>query len=117
MKAGQVALAAALSALTLAGCVSHGGPGGCCPPGTAQSAAGQALAPQAAMARLQLGASTKQDVASALGPARVARFDSGHEVWVYRWPGRDGTPEQASELVLLFPPTGPLAKFRLKPGA
>jgi hypothetical protein len=98
--------------------MSLGGPGGTAPygPGFARSPSGQALAPAEAQAALRPGGTTKQKVAAALGPALVARFDSGHEVWVYRWPGRDGTPQQATELVLLFPPEGPLAKLRLKAG-
>lgn len=108
-----VTLALAL-ALALAACAAPPGqPGG---PGFARSARGQALEPAQAQARLTPGASSKQEVAAALGPAATVRFDSGHEIWVYRWPGRDDSPHSATELVLLFPPQGPLARMRLRAG-
>jgi len=48
----------------------------------------------------------------------VARLllDSGYEVWVYRWKGADGTTRGATELVLLFEPSGLATKLRLRPG-
>lgn len=99
----------------LAGCATPAGlPGG---PGFAHTAAGQPMRPDEARARLAPGASSKPEVAAALGRAVVVAFDSGQEIWVYRWPGPDGTPDQATELVLLFPPQGPLAKMRLRLGA
>lgn len=101
-------------ALALAACAAPPGrPGGS---GFAHTAAGQALGPAQAQARLTPGASSKQEVADALGPAATVRFDSGHEIWVYRWPGRDDSPDRVTELVLLFPPQGPLARMRLRPG-
>ena len=77
---------------------------------------GPALAPQAAMDRVAVGKSTKPDVASALGKAIVIPFDSGYEVWVYRWPGPDKTTRSATELVLLFDPSGVATKARVRPG-
>ena len=77
---------------------------------------GQPLAPQAAMDMVTIGKSAKSDVASALGQAIVIPFDSGHEVWVYRWPGVDRAPRTATELVVLFEPGGIVKKVRLRPG-
>lgn len=53
---------------------------------------------------LHLGKTTKADVRAALGEAVVVDFASGYEVWVYR--------EKETELVLLFEPSGVLAKTR-----
>lgn len=78
---------------------------------------GPSLAPQAAMGMVAVGRSTKADVLSALGNAIVIPFDSGHEVWVYRWTTADRTPRSATELVVLFAPSGVATKLRLRPGA
>ncbi len=56
----------------------------------------------------------RSDVQARLGPAEVVRFDSGYEVWVYRTRGaRDA--RATPELVLLFDPSGHLAKLRARP--
>jgi len=68
------------------------------------------------MDRVAIGTSTKADVSSALGEAIVIPFDSGYEVWVYRWAGPDGTTRSASELVVLFDPSGRVTKLRVRPG-
>ncbi len=106
-----------VAGLLVAGCsgvgVIHRSPDG---PGAARTPAGQALAPQAAMERAVVGRSTKAELAAALGEAIAIPFDSGYEVWVYRWPGADTTTRAATELVLLFEPGGTLAKVRLRPG-
>ena len=60
--------------------------------------------------------STKADVSAALGKAIVIPFDSGYEVWVYRWPGADKTTRAATELVVLFEPSGLATKVRVRPG-
>ncbi|MCD2344936.1 hypothetical protein LRH25_31925 [Ideonella azotifigens] len=86
-------------------------------PGIAHTPAGQALSPQAAAALITVGKSTQPEVATALGPAIVVRFDSGDEVWVYRWPGADRSTGAATELVLLFEPPGVVAKLRVRQGA
>lgn len=67
------------------------------------------------MAMVEVGKSTKVDVLSALGNAVVIPFDSGYEVWLYRWTGSDRASRAATELVLLFPPSGVVAKVRLRP--
>jgi hypothetical protein len=84
--------------------------------GTVRTPAGQALAPQAAMDKITVGRSTKADVLSALGEAIVVPFDSGYEVWVYRWRGADRTARGATELVVLFAPSGVASKVRVRPG-
>jgi hypothetical protein len=85
-------------------------------PGSVRMPTGQALAPQAAMDMIAIGRSTKADVSSTLGQAIVIPFDTGYEVWVYRWPGADRTTRAATELVVLFAPSGLATKVRLRPG-
>ena len=102
---------------TLAGCASGGGfdpsPLG---PGSVRTPSGQTLAPQAAMDTIAIGASSKADVFRALGTAVTIPFDSGYEVWVYRWVGPDKTTRGATELVVLFDPSGRATKVRIRPG-
>ena len=116
---GRVALcsAAFMAGLCVTGCVATGrldpsleGPG------SARTPTGEVPAPQTAMNRVVPGKSTKADVVAALGTAIVISFDSGYEVWVYRWPGSDKTTRAASELVLLFDPSGLATKARVRPG-
>ena len=85
-------------------------------PGSVRTPTGQSLAPQAAMEMITIGRSTQADVSAALGKAIVIRFDSGYEVWVYRWAGADRTTRAATELVILFEPSGLATKVRLRPG-
>lgn len=86
-------------------------------PGPVRMPAGQTLTPQAAMELIAIGKSGKAEVSAALGgKAIVIPFDSGYEVWVYRWPGPDKTTRAATELVLLFEPSGLVKKLRLRPG-
>jgi len=67
---------------------------------------GEVLSVPAAEDAVVIGKSTKADVRAALGEPIALDFASGYEVWVYRDPQR--------ELVLLFPPSGILAKTRLR---
>ena len=61
------------------------------------------------------GATRKAEVRAALGEAVAIDFDSGYEVWVYRDRLPDPSPPPASsELVLLFSPSGLLAKSRIR---
>ena len=85
-------------------------------PGSVRTPTGESLAPQAAMDKVVIGKSRKADVSAALGPAIAIPFDSGYEVWVYRWPGADKTTRAATELVVLFDPSGLAAKARIRPG-
>lgn len=75
-----------------------------------------AITPQSAREAITIGRSTEAEVATALGKATVIRFDSGYEVWVYRWRGAQPTTRSATELVLLFEPSGLVKKMRLRPG-
>lgn len=115
----RVALCIAVftACLGVTGCVSTGtfnpSPDG---RGMARTPSGESPAPQAALNKVVLGNSTKADVAAALGPAIVISFDSGYEVWVYRWRGAGATSRAATELVLLFDPSGLATKARIRPG-
>ena len=57
-----------------------------------------------------IGKSTKADVRAALGDTLAISFDNGYEVWVYRLE-RDTT----AEFVILFAPSGIVAKIRIRP--
>jgi hypothetical protein len=70
----------------------------------------------AAQSMLRVG-STKGEVAALLGRANVVAFDSGWEVWVYRWPGPDRSTHSATELVVLFDAAGAMRKSRIRNGA
>jgi hypothetical protein len=111
-------IAAGITCVCIAGCGSLGmssrSPDG---PGAARTPAGQPVAPRSAMDAIAVGKSSKADVAAALGKAIVVPFDSGYEVWVYRWPGADRSTRAATELVVLFDPNGLATKLRLRPGA
>ena len=63
---------------------------------------------------LRVGTSTKSDVRAALGQATVVDFPSGYDVWVYRERGGPEAATPAGELVLLFEPSGVLAKTRVR---
>ena len=108
-------LAAAIAAcVSIAGCASGGGPAlaeqG---PGTMRAGG---PSPAIAQASIAPGKSTKADVLAALGPGIAIKFDSGYEVWAYRWPGAQGTSRAATELVILFEPSGIVKKTRIRPG-
>ncbi len=110
-RVGAVLIAACVS---IAGCASSGGPM------LSEQAPGTMRAggpsPAAAQASITIGKSTKADVLAALGPGNAIKFDSGYEVWVYRWPGAERTSRAATELVILFEPSGIVKKTRVRPG-
>jgi hypothetical protein len=86
------------------------------PPRPAASAPlgpGEILSAPAAKDRVVIGKSTQADVRAALGQAVVIDFDSGYEVWVYRERLREKAPPPRTEFVLLFAPSGILAKTRV----
>jgi hypothetical protein len=62
------------------------------------------------------GTSTKADVAAALGPGTVVKFDSGYEVWVYRAKAYKPAVDApgTNELVVLFAPSGIVKKTRIR---
>ncbi len=100
---------------SLAGCAATGklvenGPGIVrLPPQAAFAAA------QAASERVHVG-DTRDQVAAALGPSNILQFDSGWQVWIYRWPGADDSTRAATELDILFEPRGTVRKFRVRRG-
>jgi hypothetical protein len=106
--------AAALAVcIALAGCAMQG-------PGTVEDASpgvqpASGPSPQAAQAAVHAG-DTKAQVIAALGAANGFRFDSGWEVWVYRWLGADRSARGATEFVVLFGPDGRVRKSRIRPG-
>jgi hypothetical protein len=104
---------AALAIGGATGCAQMGGPalveGG---PGVMQT---QAVSPAAAQSSIAVGKSTKADIQAALGQPTKVPFDSGFEVWVYRWPGAQKTHRAATELVILFEPSGVVRKTRVRP--
>lgn len=57
-----------------------------------------------------IGKSTKADVIAALGETLVISFDTGYEVWVYRL-----AHARTAEFVILFAPSGLVAKTRIRP--
>jgi hypothetical protein len=75
-----------------------------------------AISAPAAQDAIIIGKSTKAQVRAALGEPRAVPFDSGFEVWVYRWPGAQPTIRAATELVILFEPSGVVKKTRVRPG-
>jgi hypothetical protein len=115
----------------VAGCASTGSS-----PATIGTAAisAMAAAPVVAGGAISIGKSTRADVLAALGKTTVVGFDSGFEVWVYRVSGetesaagpgwlerilRAGSQQELSrgttEFVILFAPTGVVAKTRIRP--
>jgi hypothetical protein len=122
----------------LGAAVVMGGLGACATPPPASPVATSepsplvASAAEVAKAARSLRGSARADVIAALGPATIIQFDSDYEVWVYRFvepaptrntPTPDGAPagrDQAardrppSELVMLFTPSGIVAKVRVR---
>jgi len=77
---------------------------------------------------MQPGLSGKADLVRVLGAARTNTFDSGYEVWTYRYAERapgmwspapagggtiKGSGESVRELVIVFNPAGIVTKYRL----
>lgn len=83
-----------------------------------------AVTAQAAQAAVIPGRSSKAEVQAALGKTTTVRFDSGYEVWVYRWEGTGppsqggqggpGSAQGADEYVVLFDPSGIATKARVR---
>lgn len=69
------------------------------------------LAPEAAMATVVAGQSTRATVQAALGATRVQAFDSGYQVWEYQLPRPGG---RYAQWVILFGPDGVVRKTRLR---
>jgi hypothetical protein len=106
-------IAALAACVFAAGCGTFGGDkveAGA--PGVMQAGA---LSPAAAQAAVHPG-NSKQEVVAQLGPGNGVAFESGWEVWVYRWPGADRSARSATELVILFDKGGVVRKVRMRPG-
>jgi len=88
------------------------------------------ISPDRMEAAVAIGKSTKADVIASLGETLVIRFDTGYEVWVYRLasagPAKAApaqriahtgseTPGTTGEFVVLFGPSGLVAKTRIRP--
>ena len=99
--------------IALAGCSTIGGSGRL-DDGTPGVMRSGSPSPAAAQAAVRPGTSTQPQVAAALGRATVVHFDSGWEVWVYRWPGALRTTAGATELVILFDPSRLARKVRVR---
>jgi hypothetical protein len=91
----------------------------------------EAAAESMATTALAMVGSTRAEVTAALGPATIVRFDSGYEVWVYRFvepaarkqagvaagatAARDLLDvRRPAELVMLFAPSGVVTKVRVR---
>ena len=61
-----------------------------------------------------LAGSTKAEVLELFGPPKVLRVDPGYELWLYRY-GPGQRPLAQTEVVVLFGPSGEVAKARLRP--
>ncbi len=83
-------------------------------PDAAPLRAGEVRSLYAAKGALAIGKSTKAEVRAALGEATVIDFESGYEVWLYRERPAEKVTGAPGELVLLFEPSGTLAKTRLR---
>lgn len=80
---------------------------GCAAP---RGSSGTSISADNARNAIVIGRSTKAEVIAALGKTTVVSFDSGFEVWIYliaQPPGRN-------EFVVLFSPTGVVAKTRIR---
>jgi hypothetical protein len=123
-----IARVPALAALAVAVCA-----GGCATQSRAPGAVVTPLATRVLPAErvkhgVVPGTSTRADVIAALGASLAIRFDSGYEVWVYRLENavrgaedplrrffpRRTEPAAADEFVILFAPSGIVAKTRLR---
>jgi len=102
----RIAVALALAAC-IAGCAA---PGSEVPSAIVTTPRAKVIAAERSNA-VVTGRSTRADVLAALGETLVINFDTGYEVWVYRLARtRDG------EFVVLFTPSGVVAKTRVRSG-
>jgi hypothetical protein len=89
------------------------------------------IAAHSATDAITVGKSTKADVLAALGRTSAIHFDSGYEIWVYKYEGKDDYSPSVEELidhavsgngtlgktefVVLFAPSGVVTKTRVRP--
>ena len=104
-------------AVCMAGCVTLPATP---PSAVVTSAVKRAVVADRAKDAVEAGKSSKADVAAALGETLVIRFDTGYEVWVYdvdsQAPraGDKATSDIRAEFVILFRPSGLVAKTRVR---
>lgn len=99
MRAAALLLGAAL----LGGCATRG-------PGADAARVDEARLAQGVV----VGQSSKAQVLAAFGPTTTQRFDSGYEVWLYRYrpPRLFASDDADGEFVILFDPAGIVKKTR-----
>ncbi len=125
----RIGVACALS-VCIAGCVTRAST---VPTATVTPLRTKVIPADSVRDAIALGKSTKADVIAALGETLVISFDSGFEVWVYRLASdtpaktvqaqgvaRTGSqkgagPATTAEFVVLFAPSGLVAKTRIRP--
>ena len=104
------------SALCIAGCVMPGPP--TVPTAVVSPEEARVVPARSARDAVVIGKSTRADVRTALGETLIVSFESGYEVWVYRLAndkaGRS-TRDAMDEFVVLFAPSGLVAKTRIRP--
>jgi outer membrane protein assembly factor BamE (lipoprotein component of BamABCDE complex) len=114
-------------AVCISGCMTQGST---IPTAVVTPARTKVISPDRMVDAVAIGRSTKADVMAALGETLVISFDTGYEVWVYRLAShrpakaapaqriaRTGpeTPGTTAEFVVLFGPSGVVAKTRIRP--
>ena len=93
--------------LCIAGCVTPGAP---MSPSAVVTSQRLKVIPANRMGdAVVIGKSTKADVRAALGETLAISFDNGFEVWVYQ------LERSTAEFVILFAPSGLVAKTRIRP--
>lgn len=95
-----------LLALVLAGCAAT-------PPKQRPLAPGEIASVEKAF-QIVGTRTTKPQIRAALGQGTEVAFDNGYEVWVYRQQLKEKESPPRRELVLLFDPSGALAKARIR---
>ncbi len=103
----RLGLAAALAA-SLAGCAGPSGP--------ARESPDPSVSPQLVMSTIAPGRTTRVELARAPAKPIVIHFDSGYEVWLYRWDKDSGAVRKGTEVVVLLGPDGVVRKSRLRTG-
>lgn len=112
----------------LAGCAA---PGAVAPSAVVTSPRARVIAPAQMHGGVEIGHSSRAEVRAALGETLTIAFDSGYEIWLYRVDpegAHAGTPARrlarwaagaharagTGEFVILFAPTGRVAKTRFR---
>jgi len=113
---------ALLPLLTASGCATRGDAAG---GGLTTALPGTAVVTAAAGANIVVGKTARADLLAALGKTTSIRFDSGFEVWIYKYRNRvrpaapdgdngDNGNNGDSEFVVLLSPSGVVHKTRVR---